>query len=157
MLKTRRSGDLAAGVFLALLGLVTLIAATDVAEGAGGRLHPRTFPMIVGALLLLGGGILSIRSLAFKSGADKAIDWPDATGRQNWVVALAMMVAYVGLSKPLGFLLTTFLFVATFIRLFGKYTWSAAVGCALGAVGFVYFLFVRLLDLTLPKGPLSFL
>lgn len=157
MIRTRRSADILSGLLLAMLGFLTAWASMSIAEGAGGRLHPRTFPLILGGLLAIGGLGLSFNALFRRSGQEKAIDWPDRKGWKSWMVALAAMTLYIGLSDPLGFLIGTFLFVAGFIWYFGRYNPAVALLFALGLVGFVYFIFIRLLELTLPMGPLSFL
>lgn len=156
MLKTKRSGNIACGAFLAILGLTALWASASIDEGAGGHLHPRTFPILLGVLLFLGGGLLAVSGLAGKVG-DQPIEWPDRRGWKYWSIALASLVLYVALSLPLGFPLCTFFFVAGFIWYFGRHHPLVAAAWALGVVVFVYCVFVRLLDMTLPMGPLSFL
>jgi hypothetical protein len=54
-------------------------------------------------------------------------------------------------------LVCSFLFVAAFIRYFGRYSLPVAVAWAMGVTVFIYVVFIRLLDLTLPMGPLDFL
>jgi hypothetical protein len=157
VLKTQRSGDIACGAFLALLGLAAAWASTTIDEGAGGHLHPRNFPLLLGALLFIGGAGLAVQALIARTGADKAIGWPDRRGWKFWGIALVALVLYVGLSHPLGFLICTFFFVAGFIWYFGRYNPMVAMAWALGVAAFVYVVFIRLLDLTLPMGPLSFL
>jgi putative tricarboxylic transport membrane protein len=153
--KTRRSGNIASGAFLALLGLAAVWASTSIGEGAGGHLHPRTFPMLIGALLLAGGGALAASAAAKAPG--RPIDWPDARGWTLWLTALAALVLFVALAKPLGFLVCSFIFVAGFIWHFGRYRPAVALAWALGVTTFIYFVFIRLLDLTLPMGFLDFL
>jgi putative tricarboxylic transport membrane protein len=157
VLKTKRSGNIACGIFLAALGLVAAWASMDIDEGAGGNLHPRNFPLLIGVCLLIGGAALALTSRLSAAGADKAIDWPDRRGWTLWAIALASLVAYVGLSALLGFLLCSFFFVAGFIRYFGRYSWRVSVGWAGGMALFVYFVFIKLLDMTMPMGPFSFL
>jgi len=157
VLKTQRSGDIACGAFLTLLGLAAAWASTNIDEGAGGHLHPRNFPLLLGVLLFIGGAGLAVHALIARAGADKAIDWPDRRGWKFWGIALVALVLYVGLSNPLGFLICTFFFVAGFIWYFGRYNPMVAVAWALGVAAFVYVVFIRLLDLTLPMGPLAFL
>jgi putative tricarboxylic transport membrane protein len=156
MLNTRRSGNIACGVFLALLGLAAAWASTGIPEGAGGYLHPRTFPLLLGVLLFLGGGLLAVTGLAGKAG-EKPIEWPDRRGWRYWLTALASLVLYVALAGTLGFLITTFFFVAGFIWYFGRRNPLYAAAWGVGVVLFVYFVFVRILELTMPMGPLSFL
>jgi putative tricarboxylic transport membrane protein len=157
MIRTGRSGDILTGFLLAALGCLTAWASMSIAAGGGGRRPPPTFPLILGVLLCIGGLGLCFNAWIKRSGEEKAIDWPDRKGWMSWAVALASMVLYVGLSGPLGFLISTFLFVAGFIWYFGRYSPAVALLYALGLVGFVYFVFIRLLELTLPMGPLSFL
>lgn len=156
MLRTKRSGDIACGAFLALLGLVAAWASISIDEGAGGHLHPRIFPMLLGVLLLVGGGLLAVSGWLAKADRE-LIDWPDRSGWKFWIIALASLIVYVGLSDPLGFLICTFFFVAGFIGYFGRYNPFVAGAWASGVVVFVYFMFVKLLDMTLPMGPLGFL
>ena len=120
-------------------------------------MHPRNFPLLLGVLLFLGGAGLSVKALITRAGADKAIGWPDRRGWKLWGIALVALVLYVGLAHPLGFLICTFFFLAGFIWYFGRYNPMVAMAWALGVAAFVYVVFIRLLDLTLPMGPLAFL
>lgn len=156
-MRTKRSGDIAAGIFLNLLGLGTFGASWQIAEGAGGQLHPRTFPLILGALLFLGGTILIVQSFRSIHGEDKKIEWPDPQGWKNLGTGFISIAAYIGLCQLIGFLLSTLFFLGFFIWFFGKYKPRLVAIFALGTALFIYLLFVRLLQLTLPLGPLSFL
>lgn len=156
MVANRRSADIASGAFLALLGVVVFAASTTIDEGAGGQLHPRTFPMILGATLALGGGALAVRAASSRSGSDKAVPWPDRNGARLLFIAAAGLCGYVLLSQLLGFLVSSFLFVPWFIRTFGRYGHFLAWSCAVGVVLFLYVVFIRLLQLSLPTGPFPF-
>lgn len=156
-MRTKRSGDITAGIFLTLLGLGTFGASWQIAEGAGGQLHPRTFPLLLGTLLCVGGTILVVLSYRSIKKEDKKIEWPDLQGWKNWMAGLISIAAYIAFSQLMGFLLSTLFFVGFFIWFFGKYKPVLVAIFALGTVLFVYLLFVRLLQLTLPLGPLSFL
>lgn len=155
MLKTLRGGDIVSGIFLILIGAITLAASTTIAAGAGGRLHPRTLPVAIGALLLCGGAWLIGHARAARY-PDKAIDWPDRAGWRNWGVALAMMTLYAALMPLLGFIVTTFIFVAAFIGYFGRFKIWVALAWGLGTVAFIYLLFIRLLQMEFPAGLFSF-
>jgi hypothetical protein len=155
VLTTRRSGDIASGAVLAVLGLVAAWASTDIDEGAGGHLHPRSFPLFVGVLLFLGGAALVVRNLDAKAGGGREIDWPDPAGWKLWLGALGALALYVALAPVLGFLVTSFLFVGGLIWYLGRYNPLIAAVWALGVVVFVYVAFVWLLDLALPPGLLA--
>lgn len=157
MLGTRRSTDIAAGVLLAVLGLTAAAASTGIDEGAGGQLHPRTFPMLLGVLLVIGGAVHAIQAAIAKSGGSKAIAWPDRNGWKLLLIAMASLVFYVAVSQALGFVISSLIFMPWFIRYFGRYSYWVAGSCALGIAAFIYLVFIRLLQLTLPIGPLSFL
>jgi hypothetical protein len=143
-------------VCLAALGLTAALASTGIGEGAGGQLHPRTFPMMIGGLLAIGGAILAIRAAVAKSGSDKTIVWPDHNGWKLLSMAMAGLASYVAISQALGFIVSSLVFVPWFIRYFGRYSRRVAWSCALGIAAFIYLVFIRLLQLTLPIGPLSF-
>lgn len=142
---------------MAALGLTAAVASTGIGEGAGGQLHPRTFPMMIGALLFIGGAVLAIRAAADKRGGNKAAAWPDRNGWKLLSIAMTGLVAYVAVSQALGFIISSLIFVPWFIRYFGRYSPLVAGSCALGIAAFIYLVFIRLLQLTLPIGPLSFL
>jgi putative tricarboxylic transport membrane protein len=144
-------------VFLAVLGITATWASTVIDEGAGGQLHPRTFPMILGGLLVIGGAGLAIQAAVAKSGGDKAIVWPDRSGWKLLSIAMAGLAIYVAISQALGFIISSLIFVPWFIRYYGRYSHLVAWSCALGVAAFIYLVFIRLLQLTLPIGPLSFL
>jgi hypothetical protein len=112
--------------------------------------------MLIGALLFFGGGALAVSAVMGRT-AQRLIDWPDRRGWRLWAVALTGLILYVGLAWPLGFIVCSFLFVAGFIRYFGEYGLPTAVAWALGVSVFIYVVFVRLLDLNLPMGPLGLL
>jgi hypothetical protein len=157
VLRNKRSADIVSGLFLAALGLTAVWASAGISEGAGGHLHPRTFPFLLGVLLAVGGAGLALRAWLSRPGEDKPIAWPDSRGWKYLAIALGSLALYVALSGPLGFLISTFLFITGFIWYFGRYNPLVAAAYALGVVAFIYFVFVRLLQLMLPLGPLSFL
>jgi hypothetical protein len=144
-------------VFLAVLGLAAAAASFGIGEGAGGQLHPRTFPMMLGGLLVIGGAVLAIQAAVARSGADKAIAWPDRSGWKRLSIAIVGVAIYVAISQTLGFIISSLVFVPWFIRYYGRYSHRVAWSCALGVAAFIYLVFIRLLQLTLPIGPLSFL
>jgi hypothetical protein len=148
---------MATGVILAALGLAAVVSSTGIHEGAGGQLHPRTFPMILGGLLVVGGLMLAARAALEKRTPSKPIAWPDRKGWTLLVMAATSLVLYVAMAQTLGFIIASLLFVPWSIRYFGGYPHLVAWSCALGIAAFIYLVFVRLLQLNLPIGPLSFL
>ena len=139
-----------------VLGLTAVVASTGIHEGAGGQLHPRTFPMILGGLLIIGGAVLATRAAMDKSGGGKAIGWPDRGGGKRLAMVMVSLVIYVTIAQTLGFIIASLVFIPWFIRYFGGYRHLVGWSCALGVAVFIYLVFIRLLQLTLPIGPLRF-
>ena len=65
-MKKQTSADIVGGCFLAVLGLVTLFAASMIKGGMEERLPPRTLPYVVGSIILISGIILAIKSFALQ-------------------------------------------------------------------------------------------
>ena len=113
--------------------------------------------MMIGGLLVIGGALLAIRAAAAKNGGDKTIAWPDRRGWKLLSIAMVGLTVYVAISQTLGFIISSVIFVPWFIRYFGRYSHMVAWSCAVGIAAFIYLVFIRLLQLTLPIGPLSIL
>lgn len=153
-MRTQRSADVASGVFLSLLGLIVVLAALRISGSPDVRMQPRTLPLILGWLILAAGGILAARAWHLR-GEERIIKWPDRSGTARVLVTLASLTVYLLLTDPLGLPLSTVLFVAFLVWYLGHYrmVWALAIGFACGAT--VYFVFIRLLELSFPAGPLG--
>jgi hypothetical protein len=152
-LKTQRSADIAGGYFLVLLGLATIIAASKITGGLEERLPPRTLPYVVGTIILISGGLLTFRSWRFR-GEDPVIKWPNWRGTIRVVIVIITLGAYLALMDPLGLPLGTFLYVTFTVWYLGKYRlwYPLLIGFLSGAIS--YLVFIYLLELSFPVGPL---
>jgi uncharacterized membrane protein HdeD (DUF308 family) len=150
--KKQTSADIVGGCFLAVLGLVTLFAASKIKGGLEERLPPRTLPYVVGSIILISGIILAIKSLRFK-GEDPTIQWPDRQGTIRILVTLISLIFYIGLMTPLGLPLSTFLYVSFSVWYLGRYRilYALLIGFVSGAISWL--LFIYLLELSFPMGP----
>jgi uncharacterized membrane protein HdeD (DUF308 family) len=150
--KKQTSADIAGGCFLAVLGLVTLFAASMIKGGMEERLPPRTLPYVVGSIILISGIVLAIKSLRFK-GEDLTIHWPDRQGIVRILVTLISLIVYIALMTPLGLPLSTFLYVTLSVWYLGRYRilYAFLIGFVSGAVSWL--LFIYLLELSFPVGP----
>jgi len=151
-LRTQRSADIAGGCFLALLGLVTLLAASQITGGLEERLPPRTLPYTVGVIILISGVLLAIRSWRFR-GEDPVIKWPDRRGTIRVLITLVSLGIYLALMEPLGLPLSTFLYVSFTVWYLGKYRiwYPLLIGFLSGSIS--YLVFIYLLELSFPPGP----
>lgn len=153
-MRTLRSAEIVSGIFFSILGLVILAGAMKISANTGGMgnyLGPRTLPLSMGIILLVTGGGLALKTWFFK-GQDPGVAWPDRTGARQVLVALAMLAVYVALMYPLGFPLSSLLFISAFTWYFGRYhvLYALSIGTVSAAV--VYFLFIRFLELSFPVG-----
>ncbi len=155
-MRTLKQADLVSGGLLALLGVATLVAGQRIKGLAGESLDPRTLPSLVGwSMLAIGAGI--VLSAVRYRGEPVYIQWPDAGGKRRIGVAFVALVFYMGLMDPLGFPITTALFVSGLSWYLGRYPlWKAALlGIATGLV--VHYVFIEFLGLGFSLGPIEWL
>ncbi len=154
-MKTQRSADFASGCFLILLGLLVLIAASQIRGGMEERLPPRTLPYTVGATILIGGALLALKSWRFK-GEEAPLRWPDRGAMIRITVCLLAVAVFVLVMTPLGFPLSSGLYIA-FSTWYLKRSavWTALIsGMVTGVLS--YYVFGKLLELSLPMGTIFF-
>lgn len=150
-MRTQRSADLMAGLFLAGAGAVVVIAAAQIKAGVAERLPSATLPLTLGALLTLGGLLLAWRSWRLAEPGE-TIAWPGATGARRVVLALLGLAVYVALTPWLGLPLASFLFTFSLVwYLDRRWLRSLIVGLTTGLA--VYYVFIELLELSFPVGP----
>ena len=80
-MRTLRAADLASGIFMAFLGLVTLAAATKIQAQAGDRHSPATMPIIV-SCMNLAAVIVQVFLAWWSKGEQLVIAIPES----NWSV-----------------------------------------------------------------------
>ena len=150
-MRTQRGADIVVGCFVALFGIFVLFASTMISLRGVHRLSPRTFPYIVGFLLLSCGIGLAVKSWSLR-GEDFEIKWPDREGVMTVVVSLVILACYIVLMNPLGLPLSTFLYVTLSTWYLNRSKWLTAIviGLIFGLVS--YYVFIRLLTLSFPEG-----
>jgi hypothetical protein len=148
------------GVVAPLAGVVVAAALLLAARGldevaAPGQLGPGFWPRLT--LVGLGLACLAHALVAWRRrerGAPVAAAAPVSTPRLAGGIALVL--AYVLATPPLGWALATPLFMVAFMRLGGARRWPAlGVTAAVGTVALLY-LFVKAVYLPLPKGDAPF-
>jgi putative tricarboxylic transport membrane protein len=155
-MKTQKSADIASGCFVAFLGLVVLLAATQIKGGMEERLPPRTLPYVLGFTILIAGIILAIKSWRFR-GENPAIKWPDKAGLVRVILIVVSLAAYIALIDFLGMPIATTLYVAfaVWYLWIGRHAilYGIITGLLSGAT--VHYLFIRFLELSFPIGLLQ--
>jgi putative tricarboxylic transport membrane protein len=153
--KTQRSADIISGCFLILLGTIVLIAASEIRGGMEERLPSRTLPYIVGGTILACGALLAMKARR-AGGKEIPISWPTREATIRITVTLLAIVVFIAVMTPLGFPLSSGFYVAFsiwYLKRSGALT-ALISGILTGAL--LYFVFIRLLELSLPLGTLFF-
>jgi putative tricarboxylic transport membrane protein len=153
--KTQRSADFVSGCFLILLGILVLIAASQIRGGMEERLPPRTLPYTVGLTILAGGAVLALKSWRF-TGQDVPLKWPDRGAMIRITICLLAVVVFILVMTPLGFPLSSGLYI-TFSTWYLKRSalWTALISGTITGV-LSYYVFGKLLELSLPMGTIFF-
>jgi len=127
-------------------GLRIILTKADAVGGvpAGGWI------VLLGALLVAGTCGHAVREI--RAGEDAGtLDSGDQLKQP--VIALAMLLIYIALIEPLGYTLSTALFMAVYLRLFGKYGVLTVAGISI-AFAFGSSWLWAVMDMMLPQGPL---
>ena len=150
-MKTQRMADIAVGSLVALFGIFVLSASTWISVAGVHRLSPRTFPYVVGLLLIACGIGLALKSWTLR-GEGPAIAWPDRVGIRTITVTLVFVAGYIALMNLLGLPLATVLYLTLSIWYLNRAKWVTAVviGLITGVVS--YYLFIQVLGLSFPAG-----
>ena len=153
-MRSQRKCDIAAGAFIALLGAVVIVAASQIRGDVDERLPPRTLPYAVGITTLAGGFGLAVKSYRFRGEAPE-VQWPERDGWIRIGVNLLLLALFAALLNPLGMPITTGLYVAAAVWYMDRKRLLAALLSGAGSAVVVHYLFIRLLGLTFPLGPLA--
>ncbi|SEL59757.1 putative tricarboxylic transport membrane protein [Blastococcus sp. DSM 46786] len=151
-------GEAAIAVGLFAVGVFTLVETTSITvPGSANVLGPRAFPYAVGVLLVGASVALAVSLLRGQHGSAEEGEDVDAGARTDWgTVAklVASFAALVLLIEPLGWpIAATLLFAGTAWALGARIVRAAVIGAVLN-VG-IHVLFVQVLGLFLPAGPLE--
>ncbi|GFG54138.1 hypothetical protein CQY20_21005 [Mycolicibacterium agri] len=158
--------DLAGSVLIAALGAFVLAVAFSYAppKVVFDAIGPMGFPKAIGAFLLVGGLVQSVRNIAYirrfgKWAPEEGVaDEPDhPTSKWRGLGFIAGCFGYVALLEPLGFLIATPLAITAGLWAMGYANWvrRVAVALAFTVVGFLVFELV--LAVPLPAGPIEFM
>lgn len=119
---------------------------------------PEVFPIGISVLLMLASVVLFVRSLRVKeerAGASELPEGVEKEDRKTQLLVLLGVAVYVFTLEPLGYVMATFLLCFYETAVFEARHWMRNVlsGAAF-SIG-VYYVFVYLLNVLLPKGPIE--
>jgi hypothetical protein len=129
------------------------VAVRGIERQAGAGLTPRAFPVVIALVLLASGATLAVT--AWRRNEDgRSLDWPGRDGVLRMAVVFAATAVYVASLSIAGFPLASLLFVTGLTAYLGRGGWPSAAAAGVGAALVLYAVFIRLLGLALPAGPL---
>jgi putative tricarboxylic transport membrane protein len=149
-----RRTDFISALTLLALALAALLEASKLPFGRVGSPQAGFFPLILAVLL----AIFSLVFLAQAIGMHKA-EPGDSRGRSTtWtkiVLAVGALIVFGLLFESLGYIISTFLFIAFLLRVVERQRWSSVVVIALFTSLGTYLVFGLLLNTPLPGGMLG--
>ena len=148
-----KSADLWAGLCVAVLGVVGLVAGLRIFVPAGlnDSLGPRAFPVTISILLIVLGAILAVRSIV-----RRLTEPPDVGALRMLLVLSLAVVGYLLVFGILGFLLSTVLLLAALFVYLGERRVWLAVTVAVALAVLITVGFTSGLNVALPRGIFGF-
>jgi len=152
-----RDRDLTSSAFWALVGILFCIGGIHYGIRRSGIPGPGFLPFVTGLILVALSLILLISRLLKRRDEADSIGEPMPGGQalRRILKALGALCLYVLILEPLGFMLTTFLFMVLVLRLEPR-RWTFIIPVAIGATAFFFVLFKILLRVPLPSGILGY-
>lgn len=155
----RRIEEYVLGGVITVLGVFTLVdTASIVVPGSANTMGPRTFPYLVGGMLVVAGLAVVVATLRGRFGEAEEGEDVDAHARTDWrtvVLLVGFFLAQVVLIERIGWPLATAILFAGSAWTLGARPWwkPALIGVVLGLV--LQVAFAGGLGLSLPAGLLE--
>jgi len=144
------SGAVWFGLGLAVcLGSLQYKLGTPAAPGTG------FMPFLTGLAICFFSGIGLIHATLRKRRGEGWSPVLQGVFWKNAMIILVSLLAYALLLFPLGFVITTTLFIAFLLRAIVPQRWSVVIACSILTAAASYLIFEVWLKAQLPKGPLG--
>jgi len=145
-----------AAIFFLAIGVFFVLYARTVEIGTFTEPGPGFLPFWGGLTLVAMSIILFLKSYSRKAETVMPSFLPQPDSWKRVLAVFLSLIAYNLLLTPLGFTVTTFLFLVFLVKFIFPQTWkrSLVVG-ALGSI-FARLLFINFLETQLPRGLLGF-
>ncbi|GAB4364025.1 MAG: hypothetical protein Kow009_00690 [Spirochaetales bacterium] len=144
------------GILTILLGsMYTYLAWMLPRATVGNPIAPSVFPLILGGGMTLMGILLLVEEKTLPSKKEgKPVSFTITQYGKSIATVVLLCVLYAMSFERLGYLLSTFLFLALLLYVFnGKERWKSILGISVGFSLGVYVLFGQVLNIQLPRMP----
>jgi len=142
------------GIVIFLFGLLTTALSLGMPIGTFRMAGTGMFPLFLGILLMILSGVFVLR--VFLQGkekqARKEASIESSESPMQLILFLGTMVLATLFFSRLGYPLTSFLLVLGLLRTLGIKRWGLNILISLVTAAGSYFLFVKWLDIPMPKG-----
>lgn len=144
--------DRSAGIVFLALGAAFAFGSRSISSSSyGSNVGPAIFPLILGIILMLLSARLIYEAMKYPSGNDSSskpkLDY------KRFGIMLAATILYGLLIEHIGYVISTFLFLLVGFQTMQRDRWISAIVISALFAGGVYYLFVVVLQGTLPGLP----
>lgn len=136
-----------------VLGLITIYGSMKAGTGWGPE-GPKSgfFPFYIGVIIVL-ASLANLAEIFLDKSEDKLFaEW----SQLGQVMSVLIPTTIYALAIPfLGIYLSSFILIAGFMKVLGKYPWTITLAVALGTPLALFMFFEKWFLIPLPKGPLE--
>lgn len=152
---TLRTGRAAIGLLGLLLAAAYIVVGLELPLGSADLPGPGLFPLVVGPLLALVALALLREGWAMQDDGTR-LDLPAGEEARRVVLVLVALTLHFVAIPWIGHLISAALLSTAVIRLLRGGGWAAAAVAGVALAAAAEFLFVRLLQVPLPRGELGY-
>ncbi len=138
-----------------ILGLAVCLGSLQYKLGTPASPGTGFMPFLAGAAICFFSGIGLIHSTLRRRQGEGWAPVLQGVFWKNAIIILISLLAYALLLVPLGFVITTTLFIAFLLRAIVPQRWSVVMACSILTAAISYLIFEVWLKAQLPKGPLG--
>ncbi len=143
-------------IFFLIVGIFFSLYARSVEIGTWNEPGPGFLPFWGGIILVAMSVALLLRTFWGKVPAITSSFFPQSESWKRVLATFLALIAYNLLLTPIGFFLTTFLFVGFLVRFIFPQTWTRTLIVAVLSALAARLLFINILETQLPKGFFGF-
>ncbi len=151
-----KNRDLVSSIVWMAFGSLFVVGALQQGLMLKGVPGPGFLPFLTGLALVIVSLFVVIPALRRKEKEVGSAFFPEPGSLKKLVTAVAALLAFGIALEYVGYVITTFLFMFFVSRIMDAKRWWVTTLLALSTAVLSYLLFVVLLDVQLPAGPLGF-
>jgi putative tricarboxylic transport membrane protein len=153
-----RANDAVSGILLILLSAAMIALTASFPDFPGQKYGPALFPRILGAGLIVCGGLLTFKGIiARRAGAPwiELAPWAHEPWRLgSFLLMLGMLLLYILASESVGFIPISFIFLGALFLWLGARPLIATITAVTTTIA-IHWFFSTLLRVPLPRGWLN--